>query len=47
MGTASNGKAIKDIPKGQIMTEDNFAADTATLVYRLRRMQDSLLEPEH
>jgi len=29
------------------MTEDNFADDTATLVHRMRKMQDSLPEPEH
>jgi len=43
LGIASGGKALKDIGCGEVMTEDNFAPDESTFVYRLRRMQDKLL----
>jgi len=44
MGIASGGKVLKDIPKGEIMTEENFAPDTSSFVYKLRKMQDAMLE---
>lgn len=44
MGIAGGGMARVDIGKGSMLTEDNFAADSATEIYRLRKMQDALLE---
>jgi Zn-dependent alcohol dehydrogenase len=32
--------------KGEMLTKDNFAPDTDTFVYKLRRMQDAMLEGE-
>ncbi|HHY23511.1 MAG TPA: hypothetical protein GX527_04630 [Clostridiaceae bacterium] len=46
MGIALGGKALKDITKGEMLTKDNFAPDTDTFVYKLRRMQDAMLEGE-
>ncbi len=43
LGIASGGKVLKDIKCGEMMTEDNFASDDSTFVYRLRKMQDKLL----
>jgi predicted homoserine dehydrogenase-like protein len=43
MGLAVGGKVIQDIPKGQMLTEDNVAPDTSKLVYKLRQLQDSML----
>jgi len=40
MGIAPGGKALKDIPKGAMLTEENFAPDTSSFVYKLRQMQD-------
>jgi predicted homoserine dehydrogenase-like protein len=42
LGIAEGGVATADIPKGTPMTEDNYAVDTTTFVYRLRRMQEVL-----
>jgi len=44
MGIASGGKVFKDISKGEILTEENFAPDTSSFVYKLRKMQDVMLE---
>jgi predicted homoserine dehydrogenase-like protein len=46
IGIAEHGTLTADVPKGDILTEDNFAADDSTFIYRLRRMQDSILERE-
>ncbi|MCX7842008.1 MAG: hypothetical protein N2489_02930 [Clostridia bacterium] len=46
MGIAPNGKVIRDIKKGEMLTEDNFAPDNSTFVYKLRKMQDSMFENE-
>ncbi len=42
MGLTANGKVLKDIPRGEMLTGDNFAPDTSTLVYKLRQVQDEL-----
>lgn len=44
MGIAPGGKVLKDIRKGEMLTEDNFAPDTASFVYKLRKMQDAMFE---
>lgn len=44
MGIAPGGKVLKDISRGSMLTEDNFAPDTATFVYKLRKMQDAMFE---
>ena len=46
LGIAAAGEVLTDIPKGEALTEANFAPDTGSLVYRLRKMQDSLLAME-
>ena len=46
MGVAPGGKVLKDIAKGEMLTEDNFAPDASSFVYKLRQMQDSMLETE-
>ncbi len=46
MGIAPGGKALKDICKGEMLTEDNFAPDASTFVYKLRKMQDAMFENE-
>jgi predicted homoserine dehydrogenase-like protein len=43
MGLAPGGKVLIDIPKGEMLTDENFAPDTSTLVYKMRQMQDDLL----
>jgi len=42
LGIAENGVALTDIPKGALITEANFCPDQTTLIYRLRKEQDSL-----
>lgn len=44
MGIAPGGRVLRDIPKGEMLTEDNFAPDTASFVCKLRMMQDAMLE---
>lgn len=46
MGIAPGGKVLRDIGKGQMLTEDNFAPDSSSFVYKLRQMQDAMLEKE-
>jgi predicted homoserine dehydrogenase-like protein len=46
MGLATGGKVLKDIAKGEILTEDNLAPDTTRLVYKLRQLQDAMLAVE-
>jgi predicted homoserine dehydrogenase-like protein len=43
-GLASGAKVIKDIRKGALLTEENIAPDTTKVVYKLRQMQDAMLE---
>jgi predicted homoserine dehydrogenase-like protein len=43
IGVAADGRALKDIHKGEIFTEWNFAPDTCSFIYRLRALQESLL----
>jgi predicted homoserine dehydrogenase-like protein len=42
LGIAPSGVARQDIKPGEMMTEDNFAPDTSTFVYQLRKKQDAL-----
>lgn len=44
IGIADKGTVTKDVPKGSILTKDNFAPDTTTFVYRLRKEQDALVD---
>jgi len=46
MGIAPGGMVLKDISKGEPLTEENFAPDTSTFIYKLRQMQDAVLELE-
>ncbi len=46
MGLVPGGKVLKDIARDEMLTADNFAPDTSTLVYKLRQMQDELLAGE-
>jgi len=41
IGIADKGTVKKNITKGGILTKDNFAPDTTTFVYRLRKEQDA------
>jgi len=43
MGIAPGGKVLRDIPRGEMLTQDNFAPDTSSFVYKLRQMQDALI----
>lgn len=44
IGIGSKAVAIRDIPKGAIITETDVRLDDTTFIYRLRRIQDSLYE---
>ena len=46
LGIAPGGKVIKDIAKGEMLTEENFAPDAHKFVYKLRQMQDAQLAME-
>jgi len=46
MGLATRGKALKPIPKGEMLTEENFAPDTSRFIYKVRQMQDAMLAAE-
>jgi predicted homoserine dehydrogenase-like protein len=43
LGLAPGGKVQKDIAKGDLLTEDNFAPNSAKFVYELRKVQDAQL----
>ena len=43
LGLAPGGKVLKDIAKGDLLTEDNFAPNPAKFVYELRKLQDAQL----
>jgi predicted homoserine dehydrogenase-like protein len=44
LGLASSGKVLKDIIKGDMLTDENFAPDSAKFVYELRKVQDAQLK---
>jgi len=46
MGLAPGGKVLKDVAKGEMLTEENFSPDCSRFAYRLRRMQDAMLAIE-
>jgi predicted homoserine dehydrogenase-like protein len=43
LGLAPGGKVLKEIAKGEMLTEDNFAPNAAKFVYELRKVQDAQL----
>jgi predicted homoserine dehydrogenase-like protein len=43
LGLATGGRATRDIAKGDMLTEENFAPNPEMFVYKLRRMQDAQL----
>jgi predicted homoserine dehydrogenase-like protein len=43
MGLTPGGRVLQDIGRDELLTTDNFAPDTTSLVYKLRQMQDSLV----
>jgi predicted homoserine dehydrogenase-like protein len=43
LGLAPGGKVLKDIAKGELLTEENFAPNAAKFVYELRKVQDAQL----
>ena len=43
MGLTAGGRVVQDIARGELLTEENFAPDTSSLVYTLRRMQESMV----
>lgn len=46
LGLAPGGKVLKAIAKGSLLTEENFAPDSAKFVYELRKVQDAQLKME-
>ncbi len=46
MGLAVGSKVLKDIAKGEMLTEHNVAPDVTRLVYHLRQLQDAMLAAE-
>ena len=46
LGLVPGGEVLQDIPKGSLLTEQNFAPDAGKFVYMLRRMQDAHLAME-
>lgn len=44
LGLASGGKVLKDITKGDMLTDENFAPDSFKFVYELRKVQDAQLK---
>ena len=44
IGIAENGKILKDVNKGEILTEMNCQLDQSTFIYKLRQEQDKLLK---
>ena len=47
MGIAPGGKVLRDIPKGEMLTEENFAPDASSSVYKLRQMQNAMINISH
>jgi predicted homoserine dehydrogenase-like protein len=46
LGLAPGGRVLQPIPKGALLSEDNFAPNPELFVYKLRRMQDAQLALE-
>jgi predicted homoserine dehydrogenase-like protein len=46
LGLVPGGRVLKRVPKGELLTESNFAPDATQFVYYLRRTQDAQLEME-
>lgn len=42
MGLTPGGRVLQDIRRDELLTAENFAPDTTSLVYKLRQLQDSL-----
>ena len=42
IGIGAKAVAVRDIPKGAVITEDDVTLNDQTFIYRLRRMQDSV-----
>ena len=40
MGLTAGGRVTKDIGRGELLTAENFAPDTTSLIYTLRQMQE-------
>lgn len=46
LGIAAGGRTRTDIHQGNLLTEDSFAPDVTTFIYRMRQQQDKLLGEE-
>jgi predicted homoserine dehydrogenase-like protein len=46
MGLAPNAKVLKDIRKGELITEDNVALDTSRFIFQLYQMQNFTIKME-
>jgi len=46
LGLAPGGKVTRDIAKGDLLTEENFAPEPSKFVYKLRQMQNAQLAME-
>jgi len=46
MGLTAGARVLAPVPKGQMLTWQNVAPDTARFVYKLRQMQDAMLAAE-
>lgn len=44
IGIAAGGVVTRDVTKGELLTEDNFAPDASTFIYELRQEQNRLIE---
>jgi predicted homoserine dehydrogenase-like protein len=42
MGLTAGGQVTRDIARDELLTADNFAPDTQTLVYKLRQLQETV-----
>jgi predicted homoserine dehydrogenase-like protein len=46
LGLAPGGRVVKNIAKGELLTEENFSPDSSLFVYKLRQMQNAQLAME-
>jgi predicted homoserine dehydrogenase-like protein len=46
LGIAPAGKVKADVPKGELLSEENFAAEDSTFIYKLRIKQNEMLAKE-
>jgi len=46
IGIAANGTVRQNISKGDLLTQENFAPDTTTYIYRLRKKQDAFVDSQ-